>query len=276
MTMKNIKKIFAVLISLLILAVMSVPSLAATSNVRVTVGGVPISSDASSKIIDGTVYVPLRAFCDAFGANSVTWDQKTQTATVYCRNIKITASANDAYIVANGRYLYLSQNHNISSRIFVPLETLAKAFGATVKSTSNGYNVVDSGSVIRSGDSFYDSDCVFWLARIIHAEAVGESMLGKIAVGNVILNRVASAEFPNTIYGVIFDKKYGVQFTPVASGTIYNTPSADSMIAAKICLEGYSVSNKILYFMNPAIATSAWISRSRKYAMTIGNHAFYN
>jgi len=273
--MKNIKKIFAVFISLFILTLASVPSLAATSSVVVTVGGVAISSDVSPKIIDGTAYVPLRAFCDAFGADSVTWDQKTQTATVHCRGIKITASANDAYIVANGRYLYLAQNLNISSRIFVPLETIAKAFGATVKSSSGGYNVVDSGSVIKSGDKFYDSDCVFWLARIIHAEASGEKLLGKIAVGNVVLNRVASKEFPNTIYGVIFDKKYGVQFTPVASGTIYNSPSVESRIAAKICLEGYSVSKKILYFMNPAIATSTWIGRSRKYAMTIGNHAFY-
>ena len=273
--MRNIKIISAVLLSLIVLALASVPAFAATSDVVVKVGGVPLESDVAPKMIDGVAFVPLRAFCDAFGADGVLWDQKTQTATVSCRGIRITASANDAYIVANGRYLYLSQNRNISSRIFVPLETIAKAFGATVKSVSGGYNVVDSGSVIKSGEKFYDEDCVFWLARIIQAEAGGERLLGKIAVGNVVLNRVASKDFPNTIYGVIFDRKYGVQFTPVSSGTIYNSPSEASRIAAKICLEGYTVSDKILYFMNPAIATSTWISRSRKYAMTIGNHAFY-
>ncbi|MBO4353338.1 MAG: cell wall hydrolase [Clostridia bacterium] len=273
--MKSIKIISAVLLSLIVSAFAAVPAMAATADVAVKVGGVPIESDVSPKTIDGVAYVPLRAFCDAFGADAVSWDQKTQTATVSCRGIKITASANDAYIVANGRYLYLAQNRNISSRIFVPLETIAKAFGATVKSVSGGYNVVDSGSVIRSGAKFYDEDCVFWLARIIQAEAGGERLLGKIAVGNVVLNRVASKEFPNTIYGVIFDRKYGVQFTPVSSGTIYNAPSEASRIAAKICLEGYTVSDRILYFMNPAIATSTWISRARKYAMTIGNHAFY-
>ena len=100
-------------------------------------------------------------------------------------------------------------------------------------------------------------------------------MKGKIAVGNVVLNRVRSSAYPNTIYGVIFDKKFGTQFAPVANGTIYNTPTADSMIAAKICLEGYSLSSEIIYFLNPSVASSSWIIKSRPHAFTIGKHAFY-
>ena len=100
-------------------------------------------------------------------------------------------------------------------------------------------------------------------------------MKGKIAVGNVILNRVRSKDYPNTIYGVIFDRRYGVQFSPVSNGTIYNTPSNESIIAAKICLEGYSVSTEILYFVNPKVAPNSWASKNRPYFDTIGNHAFY-
>ena len=100
-------------------------------------------------------------------------------------------------------------------------------------------------------------------------------MKGKIAVGNVVLNRVRSSAYPNTIYGVIFDKRYGIQFAPVANGTIYNSPTAESIIAAKICLEGYSISDRILFFMNPRIATNNWISKNRPYAFSIGNHDFY-
>ena len=94
-------------------------------------------------------------------------------------------------------------------------------------------------------------------------------------MGNVVLNRVRSSQFPNTVKGVIFDTKYGTQFSPVSSGTIYLAPTASAIRAAKICLEGYSLSTKMIYFYNPSIATSSWIGRTRPYIMTIGNHKFY-
>ena len=75
---------------------------------------------------------------------------------------------------------------------------------------------------------------------------------------------------------MIFDRKHGTQFSPVAFGTIYQTPTASSIIAAKICLEGYSLSNDILFFVNPKLATSTWIERNRIYEFTIGNHHFYS
>ena len=111
---------------------------------------------------------------------------------------------------------------------------------------------------------------------LISAEAKGEPFLGQIAVGNVVLNRVKSASYPNTVYGVIFDRKYGTQFSPVSYGTIYKAPTAGAIIAAKICLEGYSLSDSALFFVNPRIATNNWIVRTRPYAFTIGNHDFYN
>jgi N-acetylmuramoyl-L-alanine amidase len=121
----------------------------------------------------------------------------------------------------------------------------------------------------------YDADEVYWLSRIISAESGGEPFKGQIAVGNVVLNRVRSPQYPNTIYGVIFDRKYGTQFTPAAIGTIYNKPTASAVIAAKICLEGYTLSDEILFFYNPRIATTNWIDRARPYAFTIGDHKFY-
>jgi N-acetylmuramoyl-L-alanine amidase len=122
----------------------------------------------------------------------------------------------------------------------------------------------------------YTKDELYWLSRIIEAEAGGESFKGKLAVGNVVLNRVKDARFPSTIYGVIFDCSTGVyQFSPVANGTVYNTPSADSVEAAKQCLEGKNVVGNALFFMNGAIAETAWIAYNRPYIMTIGNHQFY-
>ena len=116
---------------------------------------------------------------------------------------------------------------------------------------------------------------MYWLSRIISAEAKGESFLGQMAVGNVVLNRVAHPSYPNTIYGVIFDRKHGTQFSPVSYGTIYQAPTESAVIAAKICLEGYTLSDEILFFYNPRIASTNWIAQNRPYAFTIGNHRFY-
>ena len=78
------------------------------------------------------------------------------------------------------------------------------------------------------------------------------------------------------IVEVIFDKKYGVQFAPTANGMIYKAPNADSIIAAKICLEGYSISTDALYFFNPKYTSGTWVKENREYLFTIENHVFYN
>ena len=92
---------------------------------------------------------------------------------------------------------------------------------------------------------------------------------GKIAVGNVVLNRVASPRFPNSVYEVIFQRN---QFTPAANGSINRTPSAESVVAAKLCLDGANTAGSALYFVNPTVAPG-WASRNRPYVATIGAHA---
>ena len=159
--------------------------------------------------------------------------------------------------------------------MYIPAAVFAKAVGMKLDASESRISLTGSYSPLISADRFYRSDEVFWLARIIHAESRGEALLGQIAVGNVVLNRVKSAYYPNTIYGVIFDRKYGVQFSPVLDGTIYNTPGYNATLAAKICLEGYDVSEGAFFFLAPELATSSWIPRTREYAFTIGNHDFY-
>lgn len=117
---------------------------------------------------------------------------------------------------------------------------------------------------------------LYWLSRIIHAEAQGEPYVGKVAVGNVILNRVKSSDFPNSIYGVVFDRQFGyTQFSPVLDGSINNTPNADSINAARDALNGQRPVGEALYFLNPRKATNFWIVHNRKLMQTIGDHDFY-
>ncbi|WZL78610.1 cell wall hydrolase [Eubacteriales bacterium mix99] len=117
---------------------------------------------------------------------------------------------------------------------------------------------------------------IYWLSRIIHAEAQGESYAGKVAVGNVIMNRLNVSEFPNSIYQIIFDSYKGIpQFSPVADGTIYNTPDNASVRAAKEAYAGSRPVGDSLYFFNPKKAAGSWIVRNKQCTGTIGNHSFY-
>ena len=245
--------------------------------VSVTLNGRRILAD-EAQIIGSTTYVPLRQFCNAVGWCNVTWNGSTRTATVATGSLTIRAPQNALYIEANGRYFYtVDKILNLDGTLWVPIRPLARAYGLdlTWDGASRTVRLTSTGQALVSGDNFYKSDEVLWLARIIQAEAGGEPFLGKIAVGNVVLNRVRSPQYPNTIWGVIFDRAHGTQFSPVSYGTIYNNPSGNSIIAAKICLEGYSLTTKALFFMNPRLSTSTWISDNRPYLFSIGKHDFY-
>ena len=228
-------------------------------------------------IINGVSYVPFRQAASLISGSSYNYDSSTKTSTMRAPGLEIVAG-NGCYVTyANGRPLFNTTPNVIMSdgRMYIPASVFAKAVGMRVDTNDSRISLSGSYSPLISADKFYREDEVFWLARIIHAESRGEALLGQIAVGNVVLNRVKSAYYPNTIYGVIFDRKYGVQFSPVLDGTIYNTPGYNATLAAKICLEGYDVSEGAFFFLNTALATSSWIPRNREYAFTIGNHDFY-
>ncbi len=229
-------------------------------------------------LINSVTYVAIRDFSELFEGCEVTWDAKTKTAVITKGTHVITATVGDRYVYSQGRCFYTVEPIIIiDNSMFVPVRAIARSLGIEVDWDSKTRSVIlsNTGIIPKSGAEFYNADDLYWLSRIISAEAKGESLLGQIAVGNVVLNRVAHYSYPNTIYGVIFDKKHGTQFSPVSFGTIYQQPTASSIIAAKICLEGYSISNDILFFMNPRIATNNWISQNRPFEFTIGNHDFY-
>ena len=152
-------------------------------------------------------------------------------------------------------------------RTYIPLRTLATALGGSV-----AWDPQLGGAAVTSADADYNAMDLYWLSRIIYAESGNQSLDGKIAVGNVVLNRVASPRFPNTVYEVIFQRN---QFTPAMTGSINRTPSAESVIAAKLCLDGANTAGDALYFVNPNMSPYSWASRNRPYVATIGAHAFF-
>ncbi len=230
-------------------------------------------------LINDTTYVPLRGFITAIVYADISYNAKTKTADIKADGLIMSANDSGYVIYANGRTLYTATPTVVMSdgKMYAPIRPLAKALGVNVGWDQSSYTAKISGgySPILSGDYYYNKDDLYWLSRIINAESRGEPLIGQIAVGNVVLNRMRSKSYPNTIYSVIFDKKYGVQFSPVLDGSIYLTPTSVAVTAAKICLEGSSVSPDALFFLAPKYAQSSWIVNNRKYLFTIGGHDFY-
>ena len=139
-------------------------------------------------------------------------------------------------------------------------------FQALGMPVSSGSSSSGGGS---SGGGYTDAD-TYLLARCIYGEARGESYTGQVAVGAVVLNRVKSPEFPNTIAGVIYQKN---AFTAVNDGQINLEPNETAISAARDAMNGWDPTGGCLYYYNPVTATSQWIF-SRETVITIGNHVF--
>ena len=121
-----------------------------------------------------------------------------------------------------------------------------------------------------SSSSNYNSNDRYLLAKVIYAEARGESYTGQVAIGAVVLNRVEDSRFPNTIAGVIYQPW---AFTAVNDGQINLEPNATAYQAADDALNGWDPTYGCVYYYNPATATSKWIWTTTKVTQ-IGKHVF--
>lgn len=277
------KKIILTLAFLFILSVFSMPTQAKSdffAPVCITVNGEYVKTNNHAYLKNGRTFVSLRDFGDIFSCG-VFWDESTSTAKITKDSTEISVTKGKKEATVNGKTVKLdTQSTIVNDRMYVPIRFLSETLGASVSwndktITANVKSIEATVPAHLKGNSPYTEDELYWLSKIVSAEAQGEINTGKTAVANVILNRVKSPEFPDTIYGVIFDNKYGVQFTPTADGSIYNAPTTESVIAAKRALLGESVTRNCLYFLNPVTAKNTWIVKNRTFYKTIGNHDFY-
>ncbi|MBO5733627.1 MAG: cell wall hydrolase [Clostridia bacterium] len=277
------KKLILTLVFLFVFGTFFVPTQAKSeffTPVCLSVNGKYVKTTNHAYLKNETTMVSLRDLGEIFNAD-IQWSEKTSTATVKTDTKTISVEKDKNYATVNGKSQKLDSTAVIANdRVYVPLRFLAENLGAKVSwdSATICANITSPEASVPAhlaGEAPYSADELYWLSKIVSAESAGEINSGKVAVANVILNRVKSPEFPNTIYGVIFDKKYGVQFAPTADGAIYNTPTSESVTAAKRALLGEDVSRQCLYFLNPKTATNSWIVKNRKFYKTIGNHDFY-
>lgn len=254
------------LCGLLAAASLTCSSFAYRTQVPVQVDGTRI---ASGYIKGGTTYVSLRSLLSALGEWDIRWDAASQEAVAASSSRSLTASPAENVITLDGEVLRGTVSLR-SGTTYVPLRLVAEALGSRVV-----WEPYLNGAAVTSPESPYDAVDLYWLSHVIYAESGAERMEGQIAVGNVVLNRVESREFPGSVASVVFDRKNGVQFEPVTNGTIYKTPSPASVEAAKRALDGERPVGAALYFYAPDLSQGLWINANRTYLTTIGCHRFY-
>lgn len=154
---------------------------------------------------------------------------------------------------------------------------LSYRYGTTVHAiqATSGYwsSTIYPGQVLRipvGGNVYYSNNDVYLLAQLIRAEAEDQPYVGQVAVGAVVLNRVRSPHFPNTVAGVIFQPG---QFEPVDNGRIFLQPTQTQIEAARAALQGWDPTGGAVYFFNP-YKTSSGFLWSRPWKTTIGSHRF--
>lgn len=247
-----------------------VPARTASTMPDITVNGVSIGQFTTRTSVDGALYVAaapvlltlhpgLFLFCEDGSLNATG------------AHLTFRATEGQSYFQVNGRYLYAPDEViNENGFLLLPAQELCEALGCSFvyDEETQDVTIYQVNYPVTAGT--YDEEDLYWLSRGIYAESGNQPMAGRIAVGTVILNRVADPAFPDTIKEVIFAPR---QFSPVSNGTIYLTPDHDSIVAAMLCLDGVKEADDCLYFNITSMYS--WADVARTYCCTIGDHNFY-
>lgn len=278
-------KMFKKALYCLAVAALSVLMLSFTCSASENIGQ-PINLRINNNVVEGafvvkgTAFAPYRTLVSAIDPEATfEWDGSIPASITYGTGVTIIAHSTKSYIEANDRIIYIHEveNMNLDGVLYVPVRSIARAYSLECYWDGESATAVVHGSPVPivCGAEYYDETDLYWLSRIISAESRGEPFVGQIAVGNVVINRMNDGSFPDTIYDVVFDRRFGIQFTPAYSGSIYKTPTASSVLAAKIALEGVEVVDDALYFCTRSVSPRSWAQKNRPYATTIGDHVFY-
>lgn len=234
-------------------------------------------SDASSRTcsagtmaVEGETYLAAAPVLRALYPGLAVTEQ-ADTLSAQGDDLHLEALAGEAYFTVNDRCFYVPRFVQAAEgQVYLPLDTFAEALGCTPSTdpTTGDLRLSQTGAPATA--PIYPEEDLYWLSRAIYSESGNQPMAGRIAVGTVILNRVADPAFPDTIKDVVFAPR---QFSPVANGTIYHDPDERSVVAAKLCLDGVREAEPCLYFN--VTTMYSWADRSRTYYCTIGGHNFY-
>ena len=233
--------------------------------VIVTVDGV-VSESCFARLEGWTSYVSFYYGAKALRPDlDITWEEGVFVARA--EDVYMTASCGDLYLQINGRYLPVEGgiHQTEDGAAWLPVRVLATALGAQVGWTGQ-VELTTGGSPLTEATRPYSDEELDILSRVIQHEAGYELLRGRIAVGNVIMNRVHSPASPDTVSGVVYARN---QFP----GATNATPREGAILAARLALEGVNLVPGAYYFNG--VGKPCWASRNKAHLYTIGGHAFY-
>ncbi len=231
-------------------------------------------------IYNDEIFISLSEFSDLYDIN-INLEVGDDGFSAVAESLEITAVDETNYLTANYRYVFLPNGYiRCGEDIYLPTGALARIFGVKIAASEERVDISAKQCRIISGTEDYYKlniapDYQYWMPRVIKVETVDEPLAGKIAVGNVIENRVKSEQYPDTIYEVLYDNNSGVQFAPATTGAFTAEGDELSWVATCLCWEGYNTAEDSLYFANPENNGNYWFKTYRVYVKTIGRHEFY-
>lgn len=225
-----------------------------------------------SVLENGITYVSVTAVTQAlFPDMTYSWAGGDADVIYVGEGFTLSVRYGQSYLVCNDRYLYLADGlrvHPQDGELLAPVRVLAKALGAELTWDAQGVHLT-SGTPLEPGSAFYNAADVDLLARVIQHESGSQPLTGKIAVANVILNRVSAGSrrgFADSVSGVIYQAN---QFP----GATNATPKSEAILATKLALDGANVVPGALWFNGAG--KSCWASKNKTLIATIGGHSFY-
>lgn len=260
--MRTIKGLTALLLMVLMFGI------TASAEVNIIVDGKALSADIPPFVEDGTTYLSVHSIGDMLGAQDVVWnnDERSVTIRMDGAEMKLVIGSEIAYI--DGEAIAGSVAPVIrNERTYLPVRFVAETLGAQVGWQPETKTVTISFGLVE------DETGLYWLARIVQVEAGNELYEGKLAVANVILNRVKSPKYPDTIYDVIFQPN---QFPPAANGMLNNiTPNDDCYAAAAEAMSGVNNIGECVSFCAASQTETSWVAQNMTFYARVGNHCFY-
>lgn len=251
------KPMLYMLVAFLILSPFTATNSSAVSEqlfITIKINGQPIFMDTEPYIHQNRTYVPIRFIAEAFHME-VEWVPEEKKAVIKDDAESIAMWIGSNKLLVNNEEFIMDVNiDGIDGRTMVPIRFFAEFLDFTVDWDDATYSVelfkegaeIPASSILKRA---YTEEDLLWLARIVDVEGRNLSMDAQLAIANVVLNRMKSASFPNTVYDVIFDARYSKQFPPAhKNGFTEKVPGKTCVIAAKMALEGINNISKCLFF----------------------------
>lgn len=230
---------------------------------------------------EGILYAPLSPIAALMGFDiSLSYDGNVLHLS--STDFDLRAVKDDKYICVNGRYFYNSTGFIVEdNNAYFPADCIDWMFNVSSSVDENSIDIdTPDFHIIPGGLDYYSShysfEDIYWLSHIIYVEAMNEPLDGLIGVGNVVLNRRAHPLFPDTIYSVVYDSEYRVQFEATLNGALGDKIDEISLLAAYMCLEGCNTVGKSIYFINTEKGSDAWLRAQKQFVVAIGKHDFYS